>query len=368
MQTLIESMPSVAISCAATALVVAELDEHTDRFFKLVLAAAKERGELVTLSNMLCFRGLTLAQRGDLEAAIDDLREAAELVPYLPTQQGSIYYHSYLADVLTNRGELDEAEASLAELGIPEDVPQSAHMIFFLGARGWTRLARGDHEGARGDYERLGDVMESFGMRNPAMLSWRSHLVFVLLALERHGDALELAREEVELARVWGAPRAIGVALRAQGRAEGGDAEIQTLRESLTVLEGSSARLERARTMVDLGSALRRAGERGEARELLRQGLEIAYRAGAQPLVEDAQAELAATGARPQELVLSGAESLTPGERRVAELAGENMTDREIAQALLVTPNTVERHLSAVYRKLGIASRAELVDALGVPA
>jgi len=63
-----------------------------------------------------------------------------------------------------------------------------------------------------------------------------------------------------------------------------------------------------------------------------------------------------------------GAESLTPGERRVAELAGENMTDREIAQALLVTPNTVERHLSAVYRKLGIASRAELVDALGVPA
>jgi len=290
------------------------------------------------------------------------------MVPYLPTQQGSIYYHSYLADVLTNRGELDEAEATLAELGVPEDVPRSAHMIFFLGARGWTRLARGEYEGARADYERLGDLMESFGMRNPAMLAWRSHLALVLLALERQDDALTLAREEVELARVWGAPRAIGVALRTRGVVEGGEAGIQTLRESLSVLEGSSARLERARTLIELGSALRRTDQRGEARELLRQGLEIAHRAGAEPLVERAQTELAATGARPQRLVLSGTESLTPSERRVAELAAENMTDKDIAQALLVTPNTVEQHLSNVYRKLGIGSRAQLGDVLGVPA
>jgi len=367
-QSLIESMPSVAISCAATALMFAELDEHTDRFFELMLAASKERGELVTLSNMLCFRGLTLAQRGDLEAAVQDLRESDEMVPYLPTQQGSIYYHSYLADVLTNRGELDEAEATLAELGVPEDVPQSGHMIFFLGARGWTRLARGEYEGARADYERLGDLMESFGMRNPAMLAWRSHLALVLLALDRQDDALALAREEVELARVWGAPRAIGVALRTQGVAEDSEAGIETLRESLSVLEASSARLERARTLVELGSALRHTDQWGEARELLRQGLEIAHRAGAEPLVERAQTELAATGALPRRLVLSGAEALTPSERRVAELAAENMTDKDIAQALLVTPNTVEQHLSNVYRKLGIGSRAQLGDALGVPA
>jgi DNA-binding CsgD family transcriptional regulator len=113
---------------------------------------------------------------------------------------------------------------------------------------------------------------------------------------------------------------------------------------------------------------LRRTDQRGEARELLRQGLEIAHRAGAEPLVERAQTELAATGVRPQRLVLRGFESLTPGERRVAELAAENMTDKDIAQALLVTPNTVEQHLSNVYRKLGIGSRAQLGDAMGVPA
>src|SRR4029450_2629784 len=90
---LIDSMPSVAISCAATALMYAEAHEALDRFFDAIMQAARERGELVTLSNMLCFRGLTLAQRGELDAAMCDLRESDELVPYLPTQQGAIYFH-----------------------------------------------------------------------------------------------------------------------------------------------------------------------------------------------------------------------------------------------------------------------------------
>ena len=164
---LIDSMPSVAISCAATALMYAEEDVEVDRFFEELMKAAKQRGELVTLSNMLCFRGLALAQRGDLDAAIQDLRESDRLVPYLPTQQGAIYFHSYLADVLTNRGELDEAESTLAELGLPEKVAESGHLIFFLGARGWVRLASGNLEGARDDFEQLGRCMEAFELRQP---------------------------------------------------------------------------------------------------------------------------------------------------------------------------------------------------------
>jgi class 3 adenylate cyclase/DNA-binding CsgD family transcriptional regulator len=362
---LIESMPSVAISCAATALLYAETDHEVDRFFELMIGAAKKRGELVTLSNMLCFRGLTLAQRGELESAIQDLRESDELVPYLPTQQGAIYFRSWLADVLTNRGELDEAERALAELGLPEDVPQSGHMIFFLGARGWLRLARRDFEGSRSDFERLGRYMESFDMRNPAMLAWRSHLALALLALERRDEALALAREEVDLARAWGAPRPIGVALRVRGLAEGGKDGIESMRESLAVLEKSSATLEHARTLVELGAALRRANQRAEARELLARGLELAVRSGSQPLVEQGQVELAATGARPRRLLLSGVESLTASERRVAGFAADGLTNKDIAQALFVTTKTVEVHLSNVYRKLGIGSRSELPQALG---
>ncbi|HSC51311.1 MAG TPA: AAA family ATPase [Gaiellaceae bacterium] len=365
LRALVDSMPSVAISCAATALMYAELDDELDRFFDTIMDAAKKRGELVTLSNMLCFRGLTLAQRGDLEAAIEDLRESDDLVSYLPSQQGAIYFHSYLADVLTNRGELEEAERSLAELGLEEEVTESGHLIFFLGARGWLRYARREFAPAADDWRRLGRCMEAFEMRNPAILAWRSHLALTLLGLDRRDEARELAREEVELARAWGASRPIGVALRVLGLVEGGTEGIELLRESLAVLEGSTAKLERARTLVELGAALRRANHRADARELLREGLDVAVRSGARPLVERAEEELAATGARPRRLLLSGVESLTASERRVARFAADGLSNKDIAQALFVTTKTVEVHLSNVYRKLGIGSRSELPQALG---
>jgi len=177
----------------------------------------------------------------------------------------------------------------LEELGLPEDVSPSGHMIFFLGARGWTRHARGDYERARSDFARLGECMEAFEIRNPAVLAWRSHLALALLGLGLRDEARELARAEVGLARAWGAPRALGVALRTQAGGENGEERIATLRESLTVLEGSSAKLERGRTLVQLGAAL--GGDEGRRR--LAEGLELARACGSRPLVDEAEAELA---------------------------------------------------------------------------
>ena len=95
-----------------------------------------------------------------------------------------------------------------------------------------------------------------------------------------------------------------------------------------------------------------------------RRAVELATICGASPLAARAESELLATGARPRRIALSGVESLTPSERRVAELAAEGPTNREIAQTLFVTPKTVEVHLSSVYRKLGISSRSQLAGAL----
>jgi DNA-binding NarL/FixJ family response regulator len=81
-------------------------------------------------------------------------------------------------------------------------------------------------------------------------------------------------------------------------------------------------------------------------------------------LAERAHTELAATGTRPRRIALSGVEALTPSEQRVAAMAAEGMTNRDIAQALFVTPKTIEVHLSSVYRKLGISSRSQLDRAL----
>ena len=134
------------------------------------------------------------------------------------------------------------------------------------------------------------------------------------------------------------------------------------------MLADSPAKLEHAKARTDFGAALRRANRRSDAREHLRHALELATVCGAAPLALRAETELLATGARPRRISLSGLESLTPSERRVAEMAAEGPTNREIAQALFVTPKTVEVHLSSVYRKLGIRSRSQLAAALAEPA
>ena len=181
-------------------------------------------------------------------------------------------------------------------------------------------------------------------------------------------EARALAREELELSRGWGAPRTVGISLRALGLVEGGQAGELLLREAVEVLADSPARLEHARALVDLGALLRRGNSRSEARKLLRQGVELAHRCGATALVARGNDELAATGAHPRTILLSGLDSLTASERRVAQMAADDMSNKEIAQALFVTVKTVEQHLGRVYRKLDIGSRRELGAALAAPA
>jgi DNA-binding CsgD family transcriptional regulator len=191
-----------------------------------------------------------------------------------------------------------------------------------------------------------------------------SHAALALLQLGKPDAAWPLASEELELARVWGAPRALGAASRVAGLVEGGQQGLARLEEAVEVLKDSPAKLEHAKARTELGAALRRANRRSEARDQLRQAVELATICGAVPLAARAETELLATGARPRRIALSGVDSLTPSERRVAQMAADGHTNREVAQALFVSPKTVDAHLSSVYRKLGIHSRAELPAAL----
>ena len=233
-----------------------------------------------------------------------------------------------------------------------------------LAPRALLRIASGDVTRGIADLLAAGESIESFGIHNPSYSAWRSEAALATLGLGDLEKARRLVREEIELARRWGTPRPLGISLRVAGLVEGGDDGLELLRESVDVLARSQARLERAKSFTELGAALRRANQRAEARSFLQDGLEHALRCGAIVLAERAHAELLATGARPRRLVRSGIDSLTPSERRVAKMATEGQTNREIAQALFVTPKTVETHLSHVYRKLGIDARSQLPRAL----
>ena len=198
---------------------------------------------------------------------------------------------------------------------------------------------------------------------NPAAGEWRSERALAALRAGDQVGASAAARAQLVLARAFGAPRAIGVAARcASICAQQPDHALLT--ESEALLRGSDGGPELARTLLELGSVLRRAGERAAARTPLREAQTLAKRLGDDALARRATDELAATGARRLHRGLSGLESLTPSERRVAELAATGLTNREIAQELVVAQRTVTTHLTHIYQKLGVDDRHALADAL----
>jgi DNA-binding CsgD family transcriptional regulator len=156
----------------------------------------------------------------------------------------------------------------------------------------------------------------------------------------------------------------MGGTLRAAGLVIGGEEGLELLAEAITTLKASPAKLEYAHALVDFGAQLRRLGRRSDARDPLRQGLHLATHCGAHSLAKQALDELRAAGGRPRHASITGVEALTANERRVADMAAESLTNREIAQALFVTTRTIEGHLTNVYRKLGITSRDQLTTAL----
>jgi DNA-binding CsgD family transcriptional regulator len=265
-----------------------------------------------------------------------------------------------LLDVLIERGELEEAEAELERHG----AVGSPIVSYIDNMLSWTRgrllLAQGRSHEAADELLACGQRQEAWEVRSPAMLPWRSSAAEALVMAGEPAKALELAREELALARSVRTRRAIGIALRAAAIATEGDEQIALLVEAADVLEQSPARLEHARALTDLGAALRRSNRRADARAALERGLDMAHTCGATALVDRAHSELLAAGSRPRRLALEGRDALTPSERRVAEFAADGRTNKEVAQALFITVKTVEMHLARAYRKLGIGSRAEL--------
>ncbi len=337
-----------------------ELDAAV-RLYTNWLELARSQGSAFAFAHASSFRAMAMLRRGDLTEAEADAR--AGLDAALPLA----FTYALLADVLAERGEFAEAIRTLDLAGMPDDNRLTYQTAVLLEPRARLRIAGGEVEQGLTDLLAAGERMESFGVCNPSYSAWRSQAALVLLGLGDRTEARRLVEEEVELARGWGASRPLGAALRAAGLVADGDAGLELLRESVYVLATSPAQLERAKSFTELGAALRRANHRASARTFLQEGLELAHRCGANVLSERAHAELLATGARPRRLVRTGVDSLTPSERRVAQMATEGQTNREIAQALFVTPKTVETHLSHIYRKLGIQGRSQLSGTMARP-
>jgi DNA-binding CsgD family transcriptional regulator len=336
------------------------LDEAVPTFNQAI-AQARRRGDIFNLAFLLTWRGACQTERGDLRAAVADLREAIDLSVAHGTRLNWSYNIGYLAYALLEQGEADEAARVIDRGGFPEELPlDQVHLVWFRLHRARLRIKTGMPERGIEELLQVGKTVQLLPFDNPGTAPWRSWAAEGLRLLARTEEARALAEEELALARRWGDPQTIGASLRVLGLVEGGKTGIGMLREAVDVLAATHARLESTRALVDLGAALRRANQRTEARERLREGVDLAQTIGAFGLAEHANAEIAATGARPRKVLPTGLDALTASERRVAQLAAEGMTNKEIAQTLFVTIKTVEVHLSHAYHKLEISSRAQL--------
>jgi DNA-binding CsgD family transcriptional regulator len=344
-------------------LVTAEGFDAVENSIDPMLAGLRRTGSargLVAVYTALGFLRLRLGALPEAEAAARialRVMQEGDFAPGLP------FAVTVCADVAIEAGQLDQAQVLLESLPAAGWSP-GIGTVLIPAAWGRLHLAAGRPAEAIAAFQSC-TAMFSAGVwgldiRDVGYLHARSGAAQALLLAGDRQHACQLAEAELADVRVFGAPRALGVALRTAGLCAGGQRGLDLLADSVAALADSPAVLERARSLAELGAAQRRAGQRAAAREHLAEALDLAARCGARPLAARVREELNAAGARPRRDWRRGVESLTPTELRVARLAADGRTNREIAQTLYVTVKTVEGHLARVYAKLEISGRPQL--------
>ena len=269
----------------------------------------------------------------------------------------------WLVMALVEQARRDEAEQLLDSAGMLGPIPPNILLTAALGSRGRLRLAQGDAARAVEDLASACERNRAWG-RARLEPPWRPLLAEALVLSDRVGEATEEAMSYTARAAEWGTRRGLGHAARMRALVAPRAASITLLEEARAHLAASNARLELARCLVELGARTRAGGERRAARAILRDAHDAAHVCGATALCEQARAELLLAGGRPRPPVGAGAASLSPAERRVAELAAEGATNRDIGRHRYLSPKTVEMHLRSVYRKVDIPGRGHLAAGL----
>jgi DNA-binding NarL/FixJ family response regulator len=324
--------------------------EEAGRICDTVLADARRRGSMSMVAHASCLHSMIMRRLGRLEEAADAARLALDFKLATSPPLAVAWAAGLCIDPLTCLGRLDEADGVAAVAAGREPPEGWIHTLVFRQARGALRVAQHRPAEALEDLHAAGEGWLALGVTNPAVASWRTAAVAAYRALGQPGEAAALAAEQLALARKAGRPLTLGIALRVHG----------DLTEAIGVLEASPARYELALALADHGASLRRSGQRTQARQPLLRALDLAERTGAARLAAELKRELLAAGARPRRAALTGPDALTAGERRVAALAADGASNRQIAEHLFVTQATVETHLRHAFRKLNITSRAEL--------
>ncbi|WP_148615326.1 LuxR C-terminal-related transcriptional regulator [Nocardioides rubriscoriae] len=297
-----------------------------------------------------------LVRRGLVRAAVAGLVDL--IADPATTSQDAAVATAMLAECHLAQGELGAALALADDLTEADDLARAHHALGELAS------ATGEPELA---VERFRAAAGGSGA-DDLLVPWRAGAALALLRTGQRVEALALARAQHDLAVATGAAYDVALALRVLATTdpsvEAASQRVPRLRTALQLLDGVEAARLRAQIETDLAGLLVLTGDDAEALALLRSAEAYAAREDLWPLQSRVRRLLDRMGEAPRRAQSEALAALTAAERRVALLALDGLTNRQIAEHLLVSVKAVEGHLSRVYRKLGLSSRAALTAAL----
>jgi DNA-binding CsgD family transcriptional regulator len=306
-------------------------------------------------------------RNGDGAIAIAHLDEAEQSADMFDSALPPVV--SYRVHALALSGRLREAELlARSEQERLGECPDRWLQILLNRPMALVALQRGDHDTAARLLLAARELAHEFGVVEPAYFAFDGDLVEALAAVDEVGRARRVVDELMHFAErghlAWTRHIAARSDLIVGSTITGRGFDIDTaIARCIDEADGLTSTYERARTELAIGRALQRSGRRRDARVRLEQACDQFRSLGAPGFAAITERELERLGGR-----AADPSALTTSERQIAQLAAEGLTNREIATQLYISVRTVESHLSAVYRKLGLTSRKALIRRLSMPA
>jgi DNA-binding CsgD family transcriptional regulator len=318
----------------------------------------RERGEDVWRAERLAHLSLVELRAGRWDLAEESVEKACEEIAQLETPGPWTMAFRLRSIVDAHRGRIGRARETLLPLvAHAEHAGRTWWEALLLSALAFVEFADGNHAEVDRVLTRMGERTDAVGVRD--FLPDRSEPLHIesLVALGELERAREvLARLETRgrtFPRLWitvGLPRSRALVFAAEGDVSAALAALEELDDDA----GAKLPFDLARALLIRGRLQRRVKQKRAAADTLRDALAMFERLGAPAWEAQARAELDRVGLR------RSPDELTATERRVAELAAEGLTNREVASKAFMSPKTVQANLTRIYRKLGIGSRAEL--------
>lgn len=328
-----------------------------------LLAAAEERakasGDEGTRAHLLFHDFQVEWYTGHWTEADQLATEALELAEQLRDEQyrGIALYARALLDAHLGDAKTSRAGAAAA-LEIAETQSDALFSLQSQTVLGFLELSRGDAAAADRHLRPLPRWLHEHGWNEPTDFAWCNAIEAMIAVGDLDEAGAWLAQYEA-LAEHSTSAWALATAARCRGQLAATEGDLQAadaaLNRALAEHEGVVCPFERGRTLLAMGSVRRRARQKRSAREALQEASSIFEGLGARLWARQARDELdRISGRRP------ATGELTATELKLASLAADGLANKEIAAVLHMSVHTVEAHLTRIYRKLGVRSRAAL--------